>query len=260
MDSCSNVHQRIRKVCYPLAYILTYSANQKRPGDERDHEIRGLQKDLKKYHDRSKHYRQLWQELESSNRAVQQVVKTADNKSLGITDFRESAKLEIIKLTEINEQQLLDIAQLTKTAAVQRRNIADLTEITAIQRLSISGLTETIVRSIYSTRSVNTVTRDDDYFDAEFACLAGDIRQWAFRYFRGGPDVQYQDLSPTAQECMRGVVRGCGTVPGTKISAKEIEATITQRLSQLIFNQSFVFAVYGLKYPSVFEFVGGTGG
>lgn len=226
---------------------------------------------MKKYHDRSKHYRQLCQELENSNRAVQQVVKrqeldisnlrqTADENTFGVTDSGESAKLEIIRLTEIKEQQLLDIAQLTKIAAAQRRNITELTKTTAEQRLSISGLMETIARSLYGVQGINTVTRDDDYFDTEFACLAGDIRQWAFRYFRGGPDVQYQDLSPTVQQCMRGAVRRYDAVPGTKISAREIEATITQRLSQLIFNRSFVFAVHGLKYPSVFEFIGGTGG
>lgn len=223
---------------------------------------------MKKYRDRSKHYRQLCQELESSNRAVQQVLKrqeldirqTGDSNTIGTTDSWESAKLEITRLTEIKEQQLLDIAQLTKTAAAQRDNIAELTEITAEQRLSISGFMKTIACSVYGANGINMTTRGDDYFDTEFAGLAGDIRQWAFRYFRGGPDVQYQDLSPTVQQCMRDVVRGYDAVPGTKISARQIEATITQRLSQLIFNRSFVFAVHGLKYPSVFKFIEGTGG
>lgn len=171
--------------------------------------------------------------------------------------------LEITKLTNavstleiIKKHQLFNIAQLTDTTAAQRCSIVKLEETVVEQRHSITGLTETILRSTYS---INTATRDDEYFDAEFASLAGEIRQWIFRYFRNGPDVKHQDLSPTAQQSMGVVILDYDTILGTKVSAKEIEAAVIQRLSQHIFCSPFAFGLCSLGYPSVFQAIGGTG-
>lgn len=179
---------------------------------------------------------------------INNLKKTAEEQSLEITILTGAVTV----LTETKTQQLLDIAQLKETAAVQSRKIMELTETAAAQSRSITELTEPIFHSI------STPTKYDDYFTAEFASLASDIRQWVFRYFRGGPDVQHQDLPLAAQKCMRAVILGYDASLGTTVSAKEIEAAVTQKLSQHIFNRPYVFELCGSSYPLIFDLIGGS--
>lgn len=234
--------------------------------------------DLGKYQGRYKFYKQRCQEIEDTNQEVSKrqeldinnLTQTVDEKSLEITNLEKGAKQQDLKITKLTNvvsaletvkaQQSLDIAKLAGTTATQSRLIVKLEETAVEQRNNITGLTETILRSTYS---INTATRDDEYFDAEFASLAGDIRQWIFRYFRNGPVVQHQDLLPTAQQSMGVVILDYDTRTvrdlGTIVSAKEIEAAVIQRLSQHIFDSPFAFGLCSLKYPSILQAIGGTG-
>lgn len=267
-----SAYQQILEVGYPLAYLTSYFVNQNQ-NRTRDNEIKDLQRDLKKYYDSSKHYELLCLKLKGSNHPAQEFVKrqeleirnltqVAHTRTLEINNLKQAAEqhsLEITTLkgavsvlTETKAQQLLDIAQLKETAAAQSRKIMELTETAAAQRRSITELTEPVFHS------VSTPTKYDDYFTAEFASLAGDIRQWVFRYFRGGPDVQHQDLPLAAQKSMRAVILGYDAALATIVSAKEIEAAVTQRLSRHIFNRPYVFELCGSSYPLIFDLIGGS--
>lgn len=68
-----------------------------------------------------------------------------------------------------------------------------------------------------------TTTRDDDYFEAEFAKLMGSIQQWVFRYFGGPSDVKLVDFPPAVQESVKFTV---WSDREPEIKVKEIQAVV----------------------------------
>lgn len=136
-----------------------------------------------------------------------------------------------------------------KLAQEQALHIQKLQQDIGRQKLNITELTETISHSSQTA----TTSRDDDYFSGEFARLTGAIRQCVLRYFdpRDAPAFRLQDLPETITKSLEKIDRRYSTAPDSKIkiSRKEIEAVIAQRLTASIFRPNFVFKLYG--WPSI---------
>lgn len=168
---------------------------------------------------------------------------------------KQDAEVDGLKKTITKQNR--HIADLTATDERLRRELATITDTSAKQRLHITELTETI---LHSAHDATTATRDDDYFEAQFAGLAGAIHQWIFRTFRGLPDITHKDLTPVVLESLEAATLGYNPSPDVKITLKEIEAVVVWRLHRIIFCGNFVFKLYGFHYPEdVRKALGGSG-
>lgn len=151
-------------------------------------------------------------------------------------------------LEDQNKQQVFRISQLQNETETQRSHITELTG------------------AILHSSTIATSSRDDDYFAGEFARLTGSIRQWVLRYFEplDAPELSYRDLSEIlAQSLSKTVLAYSGTIAHDtkiKIGRKEIEAGISRRLIEHIFDPSFLFTVCAWPdiYPTEFPAVPGV--
>lgn len=122
--------------------------------------------------------------------------------------------------------------------------------------LNITELTETILRTV---RSGATTTRDDDYFEGEFARLANAIHQWVFRYFNPVSDINHSALPNKVKECLERTVFEYATLRDHRVKRKDIEAAVSERIYNFIFRKPFLFGKHGTSYNGVRPIVGGTG-
>lgn len=122
--------------------------------------------------------------------------------------------------------------------------------------LNITELTETILRTV---RSGATTTRDDDYFEGEFARLANAIHQWVFRYFNPISDINHGALPNKVKECLERTVFEYATLRDHQVRRKDIEAAISERIYNFIFRKPFLFGKHGTSYNGIRPIFGGTG-
>lgn len=146
---------------------------------------------------------------------------------------------------KLAQERVIAIKTLQQEAEKYRSHITDLTG------------------AIMDSSEQATISRDDDYFSGEFARLAGAIRQWVLRHFnpRGIPELSCQDLPETVAKSLEKTIFGYNTAPDSKIkiSRTEIEAVITQRLSAVIFQSSFLFTMFCWPTMPANTFIGVTG-
>lgn len=165
--------------------------------------------------------------------------------------------LEMDDLKKVIERRNRDITTIRKMVDEQHLHMKKLKETLAVKQQNIAELTEAISRS---APSVNTVTRDDAYFDGEFSGLAGAIRQWAFRYFGDGPEVNHRSLPQRLQAAMAATISDYYPVPDRTVVTKDIEASITELVVGWAFRRQLVFRVLGKGRPPIMlEDFGGTG-
>lgn len=128
----------------------------------------------------------------------------------------------------------------------------------AKQKIDISELTVEISRSV---KTNGTTTRGDDHFETRFASLEGALRQWVFRSFRGISGLKHQDLLPAVLGSLETTVFGYNAPLDSKVSQKEIEAAVAERLCTHVFHPTFVLAIqekyYDIDY--ITKALGGTG-
>lgn len=175
--------------------------------------------------------------IKQQNKSIATLSRTVDQLTTEKTELESQTK-----------QQALHIAQLQHETETQRSNITELTG------------------AILLSSTIATPSRDDDYFAGEFARLTGNIRQWVLRYFEpyGAPALIYGDLSESLAESLAKTVRAYSDTIAPdaeiKIGRKEIEAGISQMLTERIFNSSFVFTVSDWPRISPAEFPTVSGG
>lgn len=141
-----------------------------------------------------------------------------------------------------NEELVRVSGQAREEVNQQKQHITDLNraygevqESMRGQNQQITELTETI--SLFGNRC-STTTRDDDYFEAEFSKLAGDIQQWVMRYFRGVSEVKAQHLPQAVQDSLSATIFRDGSEGDPEIKLKEIEAVVVHHLTYALFSRT----------------------
>lgn len=235
-----------------------------------------MEKVKKGYRYYRKHYEDCQKEYDKLKRSYRAAKGTTTEQKLEIaklTNTEAKQKLELNRLTDASAKQAhqitdlqetaakqkLDVKRLTEDVAWQTNQIAELEATGAQQRYHITELTESISRS---AQSVATTTRDDDFFEVEFARLSSDIHQWVFRYFDFrdvSEDLGAQNLPPQALKSLQKAIFNYNTLEAPKINRKEIEAVVVERLHSQIFRSNFIFMIYKMSYPDAYTILGGTG-
>lgn len=159
-------------------------------------------------------------------------------------------------LKKVIIRQNRDIAALQKAMDERHFHMKKLEETLAVKQQNIAELTEAISKSV---PSVNTVTRDDAYFDGELSGLAGAIRQWVFRYFRNGPEVNHRSLPPRLQQAMATTLSDYYPIPDRSVVVKDIEASVTELIVSWAFRWQLVFRILDNGRSPILEDFGGTG-
>lgn len=166
---------------------------------------------------------------------------------------------EIVTLKQATVNSNFHLKASEKLATEQALEITNLQKEAEKHRFHITELTGAILDSSQPAAA----GRDDDYFSGEFARLAGGIRQFVLRHFdvRDAPEFRHRDLPEAIAGSLQKTILGCTTAPDSmvKIGRKEIEAVISQRLTERVFNSSFVFRMY--RWPPIPNtgFIGVTG-
>ncbi|KAH8149329.1 uncharacterized protein LAJ45_06408 [Morchella importuna] len=203
-----------------------------------------LQKERDYYKRRAERYKEKKEELEKRHAAARRSLKNKETEIGSLSQKNKKMTFEVDDLKKFITRQDREITALREVVDEMKK----LEETLAVKQQNIAELTEAISKSI---PSVNTVTRDDAYFDGEFSGLAGAIRQWAFRYFRNGPEVNHRSLPPKLQEAMAATISDYFPVPDRTVVVKDIEASVTE----LILNWAFcwpqlAFRILGNRRPS----------
>lgn len=168
----------------------------------------------------------------------------------------EKGQQSITRLSQTASELHSTNTTLENKSKQQALHIGRLHDETETQRAHITELTGAIMQS----STIATPSRDDDYFAGEFARLTGAIRQWVLRYFDplGAPVLRYRDLSAIlADSLARTTLAYSSIIPSytkIKLGRKEIEAGIANRLTESIFNNSFVFTMSAWPPISPTEF------
>lgn len=191
-----------------------------------------------------KRQQELYEKLSQTAGYLQSNNATLEKKS-------QQQAIQIGRLQDETETQRSNNATLENTSKQQALQIGQLQDETEIQRSHITELIEAILQS----STIATPSRDDDYFAGEFARLTGALRQWVLRYFdpQSAPVLRYRDLSAIlAHSLAKTTLSYSSTISSftrIKLGRKEIEAGIANRLTEHIFDPSFVFAMSA--WPSV---------
>ncbi|KAH0612447.1 uncharacterized protein H6S33_010499 [Morchella sextelata] len=208
------------------------------------------------YKRRAEQYKEKNAKLEKRNASAKSVLERKDIEIESLSQKNKEMTLEVDNLNEVIAGQDRRITTLGRMMDEQDLHMKKLEETLAVKQQNIAELTEAISRS---TPSVNTVTRDDAYFDGEFSGLAGAIRQWAFRYFDDGPEVNHRSLPQRLQAAMAATISDYYPVPDRTVVMKDIEASITELVVEWAFRWQLVFRILGERRPPIMlEDFGGT--
>lgn len=124
------------------------------------------------------------------------------------------------------------------------------------QKINITELTETILHTVHSRAEM---TRDDDYFEVEFARLANAIHQWVFRYFNLVSEIKHAALPPIVKECLNNSIFEYSKLQDQTVKRKEVEAAISERIYSCIFRNPFLLGKHGMGYRATRSIIAGTG-
>lgn len=199
-------------------------------------------------------------ELEAVKKQLNHDHEKYDKAILGVRKERNGLEIEIKSQLESFNQEYTRISDelndkytvLEKKQGELKRDYDAALEVIKNQKLDINELTVEISRSV---KIGGTTTRDDDHFEAKFASLEGAVRQWVVRSFRG---IHNQDLPRTVQDSLKAVVFGYNPEPGSKVSPREIEAMVLEKLRTNVFRAAFVLTAHE-QYCNISEALGGTG-
>lgn len=168
----------------------------------------------------------------------------------------EKGRQSIARLSQTTSELHSNNTTLENKSKQQALHIERLHNETETQRAHITELTGAIMQS----STIATPSRDDDYFAGEFARLTGAIRQWVLRYFDplGAPVLRYRDLPAILADSLARTTLAYSSIIRSytkiKLGRKEIEAGIAHRLTEHIFNHSFVFTMSAWPPISPAEF------
>lgn len=223
--------------------------------DKRDHKIKTLETELgelRKDHDRYHRSRiKIRKERDEVRNKLDEVHKERDKLQGELRHCRKQYKefkSESRKRDRLWEEKQDELKKGYDAAQVQ----------IAKQKIDISELTVEISRSV---KTNGTTTRGDDHFETRFASLEGALRQWVFRSFRGISGLKHKDLLPAVLGSLEATVFGYNAPLDSKVSQKEIEAAVAERLCTHVFHPTFVLAIqekyYDIDY--ITKALGGTG-
>ncbi|KAI5837492.1 hypothetical protein DFP73DRAFT_531926 [Morchella snyderi] len=233
----------------PSTFLATLTP-RKRVGEAED-----VRKERDFYKRRSERYREKREGLEKKNIAARMALESKQSEIGLLSQRNNKMTLEVDELKKVLTRRNREVTAIRKELDEQHFHMRTLKETLAVKQQNISELTEEISKS---TPSVNTVTRDDAYFDAEFSGLAGAIRQWTFRYFRNGPEINHRGLPLRLQETMAATISDYSPVPDRTVVAKDIEASATELIVHWAFRSQLVFRVLGNRRPPMLEDLGLT--
>ncbi|KAH8150915.1 uncharacterized protein LAJ45_05097 [Morchella importuna] len=151
-----------------------------------------------------------------------------------INQDQKSLEKNKIQLRELENAYKNSLVTLEESRSAFAKKEQETQDVISKLKSNINDLTVSVSRTVNAN---GITTRDDDYFEAEFASLKNSIHQWARQSFRQIDAITYDQL-PTRLSNLLGV-----SIPGFKI-------THDSRIGSTEFE---AIMVYTMLFDTVFE-------
>ncbi|KAI5843801.1 hypothetical protein DFP73DRAFT_631918 [Morchella snyderi] len=143
-----------------------------------------------------------------------------------------------IQLTKLEDAYRHSQATLEESRLVFSRKEQEAQAVISELKSNINDLTVSVSRTVNAN---GITTRDDDYFEAEFASLKNSIHQWARQSFCQTDAVTYDQLPPRISNLLGVGIDGFEIPHGSRIGSAEFEAIMGYTmLFDIIFEPRFL--------------------
>ncbi|KAH0606558.1 uncharacterized protein H6S33_003392 [Morchella sextelata] len=143
-----------------------------------------------------------------------------------------------IQLRKLEEAYRKSQATLEESHWAFSRKEQETQDLISKLRSNINELTVSVSRTVNVS---GVTTRDDDYFEAEFASLKNSIHQWARQSFRQTDAVTYDQLPPSLSKLLGVDTPGFIIPHDSKIGSAEFEAIMAHTMIfDMIFKSKFL--------------------